>query len=110
MFAGDAQDLAEGGARQLGVTFQIFGDERRRVTAYFRSFEGEITASGETEGGPSSEAGVVEDAEVTWELVAKDHLRINITTKSGVVPEIAPHVTVSVQETPDTEILHYVLE
>lgn len=113
-FAGNVRvftlTLAEGGVvHRFDVTVHVFGEGGLRVTGNVRTTDGEAVVDGRSvqDAGPTDDGKgvktVTESAEVVWELIDDNHVRITITPIEGVTwPDTTPQWTVLVQKTSDS--------
>lgn len=113
-FAGNVRvftlTLIQGGVvHRFDVTVHVFGEGGLRVTGNVRTTDGETVVDGRSvqDAGPTDDGKgvktVTESAEVVWELIDDNHVRITITPIEGVTwPDTTPQWTVLVQKTSDS--------
>ncbi len=103
-FAGDAQALVEGGAHLVDIQLDLEGSNELNpgVTLNIVSTDGVATATGTSPPGNAVRA--------TWVWTSNDKLIITMTGRGIGIPDTRPAVVVSVQETPSSEPVVFVLD
>jgi hypothetical protein len=103
-FAGNARALAEGGAHIVGIQLDLgFANELNPgVTVNYVSTDGVVTTTGTSPGGA--------EVKSTWRWDADDKVIVTMTGVGIGIPDTRPEIVVTVQETPTSEPVEFVMD
>ena len=103
-FAGNARALAEGGAHIVGIQLDLEGsnDLNPGVTVNYLTTDGVVTTTGTSPGGA--------EVKSTWRWDADDKVIVTMTGVGIGIPDTRPEIVVTVQETPTSEPVVFVMD
>jgi hypothetical protein len=103
-FAGNARALAEGAAHVVGIQLDLEGsnDLNPGVTVNYLSTDGVVTMEGTSPGGA--------EVKSTWRWDADDKVIVTMTGVGIGIPDTRPQIVVTVQETPTSEPVEFVMD
>lgn len=103
-FAGNARALAEGGAHIVGIQLDLgFANELNPgVTVNYLSTDGVVTTEGTSPGGA--------EVKSTWRWDADDKVIVTMVGVGVGIPDTRPQIVVTVQETPTSEPVEFVMD
>jgi hypothetical protein len=103
-FAGNARVLAEGGAYIVGIQLDLEGANELNpgVTVNYLSTDGVVTTTGTSPGGA--------EVKSTWRWDADDKVIVTMVGVGVGIPDTRPQIVVTVQETPTSEPVEFVMD
>ena len=103
-FAGNARALAEGAAHVFGIQLDLEGsnDLNPGVTVNYLITDGVVTTEGTSPGGA--------EVKSTWAWTADDKVIVTMTGVGVGIPDTRPQVVVTVQATPTSEPVEFVMD
>jgi hypothetical protein len=103
-FAGDAQALAEGGAYLFGIQLDLEGSRELApgVAVTYLSTDGAVTTEGTSPGGA--------EVRSTWAWTADNKVVVTLAGVGIGIPDTRPQIIVTVQATPTSEPVEYVMD
>jgi hypothetical protein len=103
-FAGNARVLAEGGAHIVGIQLDLEGANELNpgVTVTYLSTDGVVTTTGTSPGGA--------EVKSTWRWDADDKVIVTMVGVGVGIPDTRPQIVVTVQETPTSEPVEFVMD
>jgi hypothetical protein len=103
-FAGNARALAEGGAHIVGIQLDLGSANELNpgVTVKYLSTDGVVTTTGTSPGGA--------EVKSTWRWDADDKVIVTMTGVGIGIPDTRPEIVVTVQETPTSEPVEFVMD
>ncbi len=103
-FAGNAQALAEGGAYIFGIQLDLEGSRELApgVTVNYLSTDGVVTTEGTSPGGA--------EVRSTWAWSADNKVIVTLAGVGIGIPDTRPQIVVTVQATPSSEAVEFVMD
>jgi hypothetical protein len=103
-FAGDARALAEGSAHVFGIQLDLEGSRELApgVMVNYLSTDGVVTTEGTSPGGA--------EVKSTWAWTADDKVVVTLAGVGIGIPDTRPQIVVTVQATPSSEPVEYVMD
>jgi len=103
-FAGDARALAEGGAHAFGLQLDLEGsnDLNPGITVNYLITNGVVTTTGTSPGGA--------EVKSTWRWDADDKVIVTMVGVGIGIPDTRPQVVATVQATPSTDVVEFVMD
>ena len=103
-FAGNARALAEGGAHAVGIQLDLEGSNELNpgVTVSYLSTDGVVTTEGTSPGGA--------EVKSNWAWTADDKVIVTMTGVGIGIPDTRPQVVVTVQATPTSEPVEFIMD
>ena len=103
-FAGNARALAEGGAHAVGIQLDLEGSNELNpgVTVNYLSTDGVVTTEGTSPGGA--------EVKSNWAWTADDKVVVTMTGVGIGIPDTRPQVVVTVQATPTSEPVEFIMD
>ena len=103
-FAGNARDLAEGGAHVFAIQLDLEGSNELNpgVTVNYVSTDGVVTTEGTSPGGA--------EVKSNWAWTADNKVIVTMTGVGIGIPDTRPQVVVTVQAVPTSEAVEFVMD